>query len=642
MRITVGAVLGTTLFCILLSNGAFGQDTSEEQRKIGRLAESKAETMVVTGTRTPRPRAKIGSTISVIDHEELSRNQDFLVVDALKRVPGITVRRSGNRPGTSTSVFIRGSDSDQTLVLVDGVRVQDSSAPNRESFLDHLSVVDVERIEILRGPQSVLYGSDAIGGVIQIITTKGSGPPSLHVRAQAGSFRTFDEAASVSGGGDSYHYRFSAARTDSRGFNARDNSGDRDGYAQTTVSSRLGFGTAALGVDSSVQYISADTDIDAGTDFNQSDTESEQIVFRLAPHLSLFDDKWQQSLAYSLNTAKRDTGGAGLVLPADFESTFQELDWQHTIRPTEWATTVLGFEYEREDARFDTPVADIDAHIEQFAGYVDQHFSWDDWLDLTAGVRVTNHDQFGTNVVGRGTLAVRSRFGTKLHASIANGFKAPTLAQLFDTTFGAANQDLNPEKSLGWDIGIEQTLFDGRVWFDVTWFQNDFDDLILAIPPAFQNTNVEEVRTRGVETSVEVHLFENVPWLGGARTRWYYTWNDTEALRSASFGVSDGQQLLRRPEHEFFGDLIWSPCDRVEAVLSLQFVGKRFDIDAVSFARFEANSYLLVNMSGSFKLTESVTLFGRLENLADKQYEDVAGFNTAGLSGYGGIKVDFE
>ena len=177
--------------------------------------------------------------------------------------------------------------------------------------------------------------------------------------------------------------------------------------------------------------------------------------------------------------------------------------------------------------------------------------------------------------------------------------------------------------------------------FDVTWFENDLDDLILAIPPVFQNTNVEKVRTRGVEAALDLCLFENVPWLGDARSRWHYTWSDTKAIRSASFGVSDGQRLLRRPEHEFFAELIWSPYYRVETVLSLQYVGERFDIDANSFARFKAKSYLLVNLSGSFEITGSVTLFGRIENLADKQYEDVAGFNTAGLSGYGGIKVDF-
>ena len=639
MRVSISIVFGTTFFCVLVGGAAFAQDYNEDDS--GEEDRSAIETIVVTGTRTPRELAKVGSAVSIIDQEELSRNQDILVVDALERVPGITVRRSSNRPGSSTSIFIRGADSDQTLVLVDGVRVQDSSAPNRESFLDHLSIVDVERIEVIRGPQSVLYGSDAIGGVIHIITKTGSGPPSLHLRAQAGSFRTFDEAASVSGGGDSYHYRFSATRTDSRGFNIRGKSGDRDGYARTTVSSRLGLGTEALGVDSSVQYISADTEIDTGTDFSRSDTQSEQIIFQVAPHLSLFGGKWSQTLAYSLNTAKRDTGGSGFVLPSDFESTFQEADWQHTVRPTEWATTVLGFEYEREDARFKTPVATVDADVDQFAGYVDQHLSWDDWMDLTVGARVTKHDRFGTNFVGRAAIAVRSRFGTKLHASVANGFKAPTLAQLFDTTFAAANRDLDPEKSLGWDIGIEQRLIAGRVWFDVTWFENDLDDLILAIPPVFQNTNVEKVRTRGVEAALDLCLFENVPWLGDARSRWHYTWSDTKAIRSASFGVSDGQRLLRRPEHEFFAELIWSPYYRVETVLSLQYVGERFDIDANSFARFKAKSYLLVNLSGSFEITGSVTLFGRIENLADKQYEDVAGFNTAGLSGYGGIKADF-
>ncbi|MEE2663746.1 MAG: TonB-dependent receptor [Myxococcota bacterium] len=610
------------------------------------------ETIVITATRTSKSIGRVGSSITVIDAAEIERYQDRLVIDALERVPGLTVRRDGDRPGARTSVFIRGADSDQTLVLLDGVRLHDPSAPNREAFLDHLGVEDIERIEVLAGPQSVLYGSDAIGGVINIVTRRGDGPPAPALRFEGGSYSTFDTVATLRGGGARHHYSASVSRTDSDGFSARSSPlpDDDDGYARTSAFVRLGLGDEVLGIDGSFRLLDAETELDLGAAPESASTDSRQYALVVAPHLTLLDGRWEQKLTASMHRTERRNEGSGFSLPTAFEGALYEVDWQNVVRPADWFTIVLGGQYEHETAVFDSSSAGLptprsDAQADNGAVSMDHQVALGEYVDVTAGLRVDMHERYGAHLTGRTTAALRvGQTGLLLHSSLANGFKAPTLSQLFDDSFGSANPDLEPERSLGWDIGARQRL-GSRASLAITWFGNEIDDLILAVfDPAtvtFRNQNVESVRTRGIELKLEALLLDDRRWLGDLSTQLAYTYIRTRAQEAASFGVVDGGRLLRRPRDEVFSAFSWTPVPRLELTVGVLYVGERLDLDPVSFQTFEADSYVKVDLAVTIEVTDRLKLFGRTENIGNTQYEEVAGFETSGRAYYGGFRIDF-
>jgi len=615
------------------------------------------ETIVITATRTLRPLDRVGSTVTVIDAADLALHQDRLLVDALERVPGITVRRDSDRPGSRVAVFMRGADSDQTQVLLDGVLLHDPSAPNREAFLDHLGVEDVERIEIVRGPQSVLYGSDAIGGVINIITRKGADRLEGALRMEGGSFSSFDFAATARGATDDFYYAASVVRRQTDGFSVIDEPevDDLDGYASTSAHLRLGAGDADLGIDGTFYLLDALTDFDVFSPAVQeiAKSDSRQVLLALVPHATLLGGLWEQRLRATFNWTERDNRGKDAgpedFLPTSYESALYELDWQHVLEIAEGFTTVLGAEFGHESGTFDIsrtfPAPVVEAEANRGSLYADEQVSLGKYFSWTGGVRLELHDEFGSDLVGRTTVAILlGDLGTSLHGSLGTGFKAPTLAQLFDDSFGSANPDLRPENSLGWDIGFRQPL-GTRGNLELTWFGNEIDDLIYSVDLnpgffVFSNVNIDSVQTSGLELGFAYALLEGAPWLGDLSTNLSYTYTRTRAKDDGPLDPLVGGRLLRRPEHEVYVDWIWSPVPQLEAVLNLLYVGERLDLDPVLFTPFEADSFVTVGLAVNVQLRDWVEVFFRAENLADEAYENVAGFQSAGRSYYGGVRLN--
>ncbi len=621
---------------------AGGADPEAEAAR--EASEKSGRTIVVTATRIETPIEQVGSSVTVITGEELRRNQYRLVIDALQSVPGVSVRRDSVRPGARAAIFTRGTDSDQTLILLDGIKLNDPSAPNREPLLDNLTVDDVERIEVLRGPQSTLYGSEAIGGVIHIITKKGRGKPSFSLAAEGGSYSTHNEYASASGAVGIFNYAISASHHDTDGFSARSGDGEDDGYRNITVASRFGLEpTDYFDLDVSFRYIDSDLDIDAGSDFSTSDTDTQQFLFRAEPRLELFGGLWEQKLAYWLNDIERHNGGTGFTLPSKFDGRTYGFDWQHNLTLHETNTLVLGYEYESERAHFEAPVGSPDTTFRTHRNsvYLEDQLSFLDQFYFTAGGRVVDDNNFGTETTYRATGAWDiQRTGTILRSSVGTAFKAPSLAQLFDSSFGSQNPDLDPEKSFGVDAGFEQRLWSDRVRFSATFFYNRIRDMIVPVfdplPGTFPNVNVEKVRTLGAEVVLVVRPIPSLSVTGS------YTYTSTKALEAASFGVPKGASLLRRPRNEFSLDASWRFFDdRGGLTARLLYVGDRFDIDPVTFARTKADEYTVVDLLGSFDVTEHVQIFGRVENLFDEDYQDVLGFKSPGVTGFGGVKVQF-
>jgi vitamin B12 transporter len=614
------------------------------------------EPLVVTATRVEAPLREVGSSITVITEQELASRQKMPVLEVLRGLPDVDVVQSGGL-GRQTSVFIRGANPNHTLVLIDGIEANDPSSPDGAFDFANLLTDNIERIEILRGPQSTLYGSDAIGGVIHIITKKGKGRSSPYLKAEGGSLDTFKIIGGINGGSERGDYSLSASRLETAGISAANEergNGERDGYRNTTVAARLGLTPwPTLGLNIILRYNNAHADLDEFkcldifcatsllVDDPNSTQDTEQLLVRGQGQLSLFNGLWEQKLgvSYTLHDRKNDN-------PFDLNTLFSSRssfdgeklkgEWQHTLYLHESNTLTFGVETEEERAKtqFIHSIFGIFTLPEKSAdttGYYlqDQLRLWNTFY-VTAGVRLDDHSRFGEKITWRVAPAlVFDATGTKLKASYGTGFKAPTLSQFFDPFSG--NPDLKPEKSRGWDIGMEQSFWQNRLAFGGTYFDNKLTDLIDFGPaPFFKSINIGKAETEGYE------LFAALTPLSDLTLRADYTRTVTEDERT-------GLTLLRRPGHKagFNANLHFLGKGNID--LGITYVGRREeqDFSTSPATRVELPSYTVINLAASYDLNSHLQMFGRIENLLDKDYEEVLGFGAPGITGYGGIRLSY-
>jgi len=621
----------------------------------GEEKEVTLEEVVVTATRVETPIEEIASSMTVISSKEIERKKKTTVSEVLKGIQGLDVVQTGGL-GSHTSIFIRGANSEHTLVMIDGVEVNDPISPGRSYDFAHLTVDNIERIEVIRGPQSTLYGSDAIGGVINIITKKGEGKPRLVLSAEGGTFTTFRESTGVSGGNKLVNYSLALSRFDTNGISAADKkygNYERDGYENTSLSSRLGFAPKEnLDVDFIFHYINAKTDLDnfggVGGDDPNYVQKSKQILFKTQVGLSLFDHRWTQKLAFATTDNDRDVKNKkDDQHPFDserghYDGQLIKFDWQHNLQLHKTNSLTFGLEYEEEEGEsryhweslWGPGMSVFPKKTTNTKGYYiqDQIKLWDRFF-ATLGVRIDDHSRFGTETTYRiAPLYIIKETGTRIKGTFGTGFKAPTLYQLFApaTLWGPiGNKDLKPEKSKGWDFGVEQDLLKNRVVLGATYFRNDFKDLIqYEMDQGY--INIAKAKTEGVE------LFSSVKPIDDLTVRINYTYTDTE-------DKTTGETLIRRSKNKFGLDLNYHFLKKGNANLGVIYVGKRDDKDfSISPPRrVKLDQYTLVNLAASYDISKNFQLFGRVENLLDKEYEEAKGFGTPGLSFFGGIKLSF-
>jgi vitamin B12 transporter len=611
--------------------------------------------VVVTATRVETPMEEIASSVTVISSEEIERKKKTHVMEILRGIPGLDVVRTGGA-GKNTSVFIRGANSEHTLVMIDGVEVNDPISPGRSYDFAHLTVDNIERIEVIRGPQSTLYGSDAIGGVVNIITKKGEGKPKFFLSAEGGSFTTFREATGISGGNKWVNYSFALSRFDTEGISTaskKDGNYERDGYENTSLSAKLGFKPMDnLGIDFILRYMDAKTELDnfagVGGDDPNYVQKSNQFLFKTQVGLSLFDQVWSQKLGLALNDHNRDIKNKkDSQHPFDYEKgrydgQLLKFDWQHHLQLHKTNALTFGLEYEREEGKskyyweslwgpgqsiFPKKTANIKGY------YIQDEIKLWDRLFATLGIRIDDHSRFGSETTYRVAPAyLIKETDTKIKGTFGTGFKAPTLYQLFApaTLWGPiGNKDLKPEKSKGWDFGVEQNFFKNRVTLGATYFRNDFKDLI-QFDWAKGYINISKAKTEGVE------LFASAKPIDDLTLRINYTYTDTE-------DKTTGEALIRRPKNKIGFDLDYHFLNNGNVNLGVIYVGKRDDLDfSISPSRrVKLNQYTLVNLAVSYDITKNFQLFGRVENLLDKEYEEAKSFGIPGLSFFGGMKLSF-
>ena len=580
----------------------------------------KMDPVVVTATRTRTPLSQVASSVTVITAEEIEAKQQPLVVDLLRSVPGVYVARTGG-PGGTTSIYLRGTDNKHTLVMIDGVELGDPSSAGATVNLTNLAAINIERIEVVRGAQSVLYGSDAIGGVINIITKKGNENPTGFASIEEGSFNTWIGKGGFSVASEAGHLSFAVANSRSDGFSsANENNGNTedDGYKNTSFSLNGGARPSdLLEINLSANYSDAEYDMD-GFAWGVGPVDADETAFTntFTGHVEgvfhLLQDRWQLQLGSSLTKIDRDYPDSSWAKAFDGKKTKFELGNSFTLN--EQHTLVFGAETETETAETDTGI-DEDATTNAF--YLQDKFIAGPF-NATVGIRHDRHDDFGSETTWRVSSGYSmATTGTRLKGSVGTGFKAPSLYQLFDSYYG--NQNLKAETSLGYDFGIEQGLFDHSLILQVTWFHNDIDDYIQWDLSGYQNAG--NITTQGIETSIELYPAEFID------LRLNYTYTDSED--------KDGNRLLRRPLHTGNFDLNFHFLEDKMVNVNILYIGERDDSNET------LDDYILVNLAASHQITDNLKGFVRVDNLFDEEYEEVSGYGTAGLSGYAGVKLSF-
>ena len=601
-------------------------------------------TIVVSPTAIPTPMDQIASSVTVITADDIEREQRRTVPDVLATVPGLNIVQQGG-PGGQSSVFIRGTNANHVKVLIDGIDVSDPSSTARAFDFGQLLTADIERIEVLRGPQSGLYGSDAIGGVISVVTKKGKGPAKATGLVEAGSFGTFNQAFSLSGSHNIFNYAFNVAHFHSNATPVtplellppgRARIDDR--YDNWTYSTKLG---ADFNEYFSLNFVARHTDAtlrNTDDDFsvfpivpadNQSKSSVKQLFTRGEAVWSLLGGSFVNRFGVAYTDHQNVYIGPittfGASIPTKYDGDRVKFDWRGDISIAPGHTVLVGLQHEKESLLTETTAAENGNR----AGYIELQSDFHNRFFLVANARHDENDRFGGHDTWRVAPAVLlPGLNTKLKASIGTGFKAPTLSQMFVDfpAFGSfGNRNLRPEESLGYDFGFEQPLFDNRVRFGATYFHNDITNLIVNNFVTY--LNVGEAETYGAETFVNVAVTDRFT----VRVDYTHT-----IARDATTGL----ELLRRPRHKGSLSAIWRPIDPLTLSGAIVSVGEFIDANRdFSILRLTAPGYTIVNVAANYAIDKHATVFGRIDNLFDKRYQNPTGFLRPGIGVFAGLRL---
>ena len=616
------------------------------------------ETMIVRAARQPLPAAKLGSSVTVLDRDLLARRQGALLGELLRTAPGIAVSRTGG-VGAFTQLRMRGGESNHVLVFIDGVRANDP-AQNSEFNIANLLAGGIESVEIVRGPQSSLWGSDALSGVISVTTRRADAGTDAEAFAEGGSdgWRRF--GGSAGHGGDQLRVHLAASNLETGGDNISRTGDERDGHRNTTVNLALDYEFAAgLRTDANFRHTNATTEFD-GVDFGtglpadrDDETDTQQMYGRLGAELDTFEGRWKHRLGYALT----DTGNQNLT-----ENAFAPTGYD--LNTTDARADVFSYQtsfvladghvvtgaYERQEESFSQrgPVGfgdpnrdehmSADSFIFEYSGSITPAFA------LLASARNDRNSDFKNVSTGRLSAAWRIASTAKLRAAYGTGSKNPTFTERYGyfTSF-IGNPNLKPEHSRGWEVGVDGGRPGAPFQMSLAWFDEQLKDEINGLvfdPTTFAFTADNEggkSRRRGLEL--------NGHWLPatGLRLGFAYTWLDADEDNAAD-GIFERE--IRRPEHIASANLNWSFLgDRANFNLNLDYNGTQDDLYFPPVPpyreRVQLDDFTLLSVAGSYRLAKGLTLFARMENALSENYEEVFGFRAPGRAAYAGLRYQF-
>jgi len=619
-------VILVVMAAMLCSKGVFGAEQTKSYT---------GDEMVVSATKTLNSISDTGgSSVTVITSEEIKNSGKQSVEEVIKGTAGIDVASNGGI-GTHSSIFLRGADEKNTLLLIDGVPANDPSDANRAPNFSNLMLDNIDRIEIVRGTVSFLYGSNASAGVINIITKKGTSTPESYAGMEGGSYGTYKLYAGTSGEQGILNYAIGISRLKTDGFSAVDQNNkyinptgktfEKDGYDNSTFSGNFGIKVNEhISLETVLRYTKSSVAYDGYPLVDQPGLylDSEQLSSRFA--LKMNYKPLVSTLYYTVMDQGRNYLDSGAV-SSKYNGHRYDIGWQGDLTATENNTVSVGLNYQYENMRaesFGNYASLLDSGIGSTSVFLQ-----DQWrlgsLKLVGGIRYEDHEQFGSKTTYRFAPSYTIN-DTVLKFSYGSGFRAPSLYELY-SPYG--NTKLTAETSAGWDAGFEQKVSD-RLKFGATYFRMDYDNRIDFDLSTYTYAQVAGItKTLGVENFVEWRPVDPVLL---ALT---YTYTSTEDPL--------GSELVRRPKHKVGLTGTRKLSSKVKVSTNMQWVGTRQDNGVNGNSKGELPSYFLLNVTGSYQLADKVELYGRVDNVFNNYYEEAWGYATPGRSAYAGIKVTF-
>lgn len=566
---------------------------------------------IVSANSYKMERSQVGSTVHKLSRSELDKGQTTFLIDAIRELPGVYLRNNGG-PGATIGMTTRGINysQQQPLVLVDGVKANNPA----DGFMLNLGNIftnQIESVEFLKGAQSSLYGADAHSGVISLKSRDNADGTALSVNNGLGTYNTRSSSVQLQTKKDKIGLTTNYSLYSSDGFSARSGNSEKDGYKNKSLLTQITYQTNdKTELFANLNVIESDSEYDTGATDSIGDHELDQILLSAGVKSSILEN-WDSIAQYNLTEIRSTSIDSWGTSESDADR--HELTIRNSINIIESWNLAAGGSYRKEDYRSGSD----DRH--NFSVYLDNHFAVTPDIDMTIGGRSDRNNVYGNNNTWRTSFSYRLHdLGTRLHGSCGTSFDAPTFAQLYGQW--GANPNLKPEKGTAWDLGIEKKMFGDRALLDITLFYNDISDKI-----AYTNqyVNLGKYNSHGFETSFRYNI-------------------DTSYKLAANYTYSRGEESgtnlspVRVPKH--LANLALN-CNYMSGKLNIrpsyQYVSQRNDVGGI------AKSYSLVNIAAEYELHSNISIWTRISNLLDKNYQEVYGYNTPSLNIMSGIKLEF-
>lgn len=584
--------------------------------------------IVISASLVETKRVESGSSIVVLDEQYIKDNQARTVSELLQDIPGVTVSKSG---GVS-SVFIRGANSNQTLVIIDGIEVNDPTSINGGFNFSSLMAINIERIEVLKGSQSALWGSDAMGGVINITTKKGSSGFNPSFFVEGGSNQYHLQSFNINGANKRSYYSFSGSNIQSNGISTKietTGGNENDAYKNQTLAMKVGHDfNKTFSLDGMLRYSSAKNDYDGypGTDALNNDgyfSSTKEQSGKINAHLNSLDQKSKNSLSLSrssYNSNDNNPSSSSSNSGAKNKVTIQS-DYYFTTQTS--YTQRLSFAGEYEHDNYQSWSMSQHQDMKASALVLEYAADWNKSIFFSLAARQDFNDRFTNTQTYHADISAWISDGTRLHSSLGTGVKNPSFGQLYGYNASEwgdyhGNPDLKPERSTSWDMGIEYNFASRDAYVDLTYFDSRYTDMHI-----YENNtyiNKDRATSRGIELTGYLNISDRL------RVNSAYTYNKTLN--------NDNNALVRRPKNSANINANYQYTEKLSANIGLRYIGQRIDSGDVNLS-----SYSLLNIAVNYQLTEHISLLGRIENALNKDYVEVSGYDTEPLTAYIGFTV---
>ncbi|UDF02819.1 TonB-dependent siderophore receptor [Asticcacaulis sp. AND118] len=600
-------------FAALLTSPAFAEDAPQE--------------VIVTLTREPVALSKVGQSVTTFDADAIARSQDVYLKDLIARSPSVSIAQTGG-PGQVGTARFRGAESDRSLFLLDGVKLGDASQIGGGFNLGLLALNDAERVEILRGPLSTLWGSQAIGGVVSVTTRKPVAPFETQVSVEG-----LDEyaiaRAGIGGKAGNLSWRIAGSYTDDDGVSSLRGGAENDGFTQKHLNAYIHYALSATsGLSARLATTRSDYDFDGyNASFQLADTRDtgfqDETLASLGYSNQVFDGRLKQTFTLSRTQTERSTSDLANATAYPFEGRQVSFDYTGALALTEASKLVFGASSERSTAI----ASGLDKSVTLNGLFAQLRQDFTGGLTVNASVRYDDHSVFGDNTIGQIAAAYALNDAVVFHASLGQGFKAPSLYQLYDGWSG--NLKLKPEEATNLDFGVDYYgANDSR--YGVSVFGRKTENQIDYDMSTFTYGNIAETKAYGIELEGETRLTDTVRLSGN--------YSHIIARDDAKSSATYKNDLGRAPKHLANASLDWQATETVSLGASVRYAGKSFE--NIYNSRV-LDAYTLLDLRANYALNETVALYGRVENATDEDYETAANYASVGRRLWLGVRARY-